>query len=255
MSLELIHSGHADKTLRWMSPCLLAFLADRPAPPAALPGLPRRAVAVRGPGAAADTRLRGSPPADTPRSSARADGLTPSARGAMSLCAPVILAATSVPHGRAPTHTQSTPDARGARTGHAIPGHRVGLLGCNARGSAPRLAHPALGPNASIGSSYDRSRSLGPYRPIDTGHSSPRPAANTSGLCCCGRLVVAADPVWPGQHRSLLDSPGPGSWSRRSTLHAGRGLGPPRVGPGGVWPSVDDEPGAIVVDSHRHSQY
>src|SRR5262245_43478981 len=91
MSLELIHSGHVDKTLRWMSPCLPAFLADRPAPPAALPGLPRLAVSVRDPGAAADTRLRGSPPSDTPRSSARADGLTPSARGAMSLCAPVMV--------------------------------------------------------------------------------------------------------------------------------------------------------------------
>src|SRR5215471_21175780 len=176
MSPQLSRSGHADKTPRWTSPCLPAFLGDRPAPPAALPGLPRRAVAVRGPGAAADTRLRGSPPADTPRSSARADGLTPSALGATSLCAPVVLAVTSVPHGRALRHTQPTPDARGVRTDLAIPGHRVGPPGCSVRGSARRMAPQAFALHASIGSSYGRYSSLEPYRPLDTGHSSPRPA-------------------------------------------------------------------------------
>src|SRR5919109_5235617 len=90
MGPQLIRSGHADKMLPWTSPCRPACLADRPAPPAARPGLPRRAVAVPGPGAAADTLPMGSPPLDTPRSSARADGLKPFALGARSLCAPVI---------------------------------------------------------------------------------------------------------------------------------------------------------------------
>jgi hypothetical protein len=38
MWLQLIHSGHADKTPRWTSPCLPDFLGDRPAPPAAFLG-------------------------------------------------------------------------------------------------------------------------------------------------------------------------------------------------------------------------
>src|SRR5262245_4177973 len=168
------------------------------------------AVSVRGPGAAADTRLRGLPPSDTPRSSDRADGLTPSALGATSLFAPVTLAVTNVPHGRALRHTQSTPDERGVRTSLATPGHRVGPPGCSARGSARRRAPQAFALNASIGSSYGRYSSLEPYRPLDTGHSSPMPAANSHGLCCYGRLVVGSDPVWLGHHRNLLDSPRPG---------------------------------------------
>src|SRR5262245_23973820 len=124
MWLELIRSGHADKTPRWMSPCLPACLVDRLGPPAALLGLPRRAVSVLRPGAAADTRLRGSPPSDMLRSSDRADGLTPSALCATSLCVPVMPGVTSVPRGLVPRHTQSTPDARGVRTDLATPGHR-----------------------------------------------------------------------------------------------------------------------------------
>src|SRR5215470_17139440 len=79
-----------------------------------------------------------------------------------------------------------------------------------ARGSARRMAPQAFALNASIGSSYGRYSSLGPYRPLDTDYSSPRPVAHTHGLCYCGRRVVGSDPVWSGQNRSLLDLPGPG---------------------------------------------
>ena len=180
------------------------------ASPCAAPGLPRRAVSVPGPGAAVDTRLMGSPPSDTPRASDRAEGLTAAARGARSLCAPVMPAVPRGPHELAPMHTQSTPEARGTRPGRATAGPRAGPPGCNTLGSVRGLAPQGLAPNASPGSSYDRASSSGPYRPLDTAHNAPRPAVSTHGRGCCGRLVVGAAPVWPGQHRSLLDAPGPG---------------------------------------------
>src|SRR5262245_37206357 len=154
MSPQLSHSEHADTRPRWMSPYLPASRAARPAPPSALPGLPRRAVSVRRPHVAPGTLLARSPPSDTPRSADRAAELKPSALCAASLCAPVILAVTSVPPGLALRHTQSTADERGTRTGLATPGHRVGTPGCSARGRERRIATQAFALNASIGRSY-----------------------------------------------------------------------------------------------------
>jgi hypothetical protein len=100
---------------------------------------------------------------------------------------PVIPEGTSGPHAPAPRHTPSTLEARGVRPGLATRGHRVDPPGCSARGSASRVAHHVLEPNASTGSRYVRLRLSGPCMPIAIGHRSPPLAVNMHGLCCCGQ--------------------------------------------------------------------